>query len=205
MRAYLVGAWFALGMGCSPTVLVAKTERDPFVDLDQVVPRDQLTISLVVLAPSEPERLLLSDEPLHNGGRIALKVRTSHDAYVNVVLFSSSGQVKVLFPHGDYNQISGQCPVRIPRLDWLTVQGPAGAENLHVIASTIPLAQADPVLCRRLRLPCSSAVEPARPLPCTVQPAPPQKGQRDISPLLKWAKDNGAGVADLRVTLQHVP
>lgn len=205
MKAGLVVACIALVSGCLPAASPLRAKRDPFAELDKDKPKDRLVVSLAVIVPGPPERHLRGDEPLHNGDKLAFKVWTNQDAYVNMVLVSPDGKPDVLFPDNGVNQLKGRCPIRIPRIGWLQLDGPMGPENLRLVASVRTLAKTDPDLCRAMRLPCSSLSEPAHPAECSSAPAVPTANIRDIAPLLPWAADNGSGAADLRVTLQHLP
>lgn len=204
MRGIAICPWLALWAGCSSTVLVS--ERDPFADEDKGSASGLLSVSLRVLVPGEQgERLLIGDEPLHSGDRLAFVVRTNQDAYVHAVLRSSSGKSDVLFPDEKFNQISGRCAVRIPSRGWLRMSRQVGLENVRVVASATPLTQADPRLCQTLQLSCEANAPPAQPSPCSPQSALSQSGRRTVNPLVKRGLDDGSGVASVSVALQHLP
>lgn len=191
-------------LGCTQQNLVQ--ERDPFAEDDAGQKGDLLSVSLRVLVPDEHgERLLLGEEELHNGDGIAFVVRTSETAFLNVVMMSPKGTPTIHFPDEGFTQVPKDCSLRIPSRGFIYLQEPAGPENLRVVASREPLSQADSRLCQALQLPCTTPAVPARLAPCTLTSAAPQKHRRGLTPLVKRAQDDGAGVASVATMLKHVP
>lgn len=203
--------WFALlGMSlwldCHNPLIIA--ERSALPADEVVATKDTLTVSLRIVAPTDfGERLLIDGELLHNGDQLALLVWTSQSAYLNVVKLSIDGRANALFPVDKFQRTPGHCAVRIPSRGWLYLRAPAGPENLRVVASLRPLAEADFRMCQALQLHCAVGTEPAKTLLCAepLTQNATSHGKRAVNPLIKYAVDEGNGVASIAVILQHVP
>jgi hypothetical protein len=99
-----------------------------------------------IAAQSNPRRkvdVTLSRASLKIGGDpLALKLKSSHDGYVHLVLLGSdSKSFYVLFPNAldADNRIKANQTLSLPRPDWkLVAQGPAGTDQLLVLVSDTP-------------------------------------------------------------------
>ena len=79
---------------------------------------------------------------LKSGDKIALSVSVSRPAYIYVLQFFPDGSAEVLFPApGEERAISGT--QRVPDTGWFQLDDAVGEENVYVVASAEPLAQAD--------------------------------------------------------------
>ncbi len=99
-----------------------------------------------IAAQSNPRRkveVTLSRASLKIGGDpLALKIKSSHDGYVHLVLLGSdSKSFYVLFPNAldADNRIKANQTLSLPRPDWkLVAQGPVGTDQLLVLVSDTP-------------------------------------------------------------------
>lgn len=99
-----------------------------------------------IAAQSNPRRkvdVTLSRASLKIGGDpLALKIKSSHDGYVHLVLLGSdSKSFYVLFPNAldADNRIHANQTLSLPRPDWkLVAQGPVGIDQLLVLVSDTP-------------------------------------------------------------------
>ena len=99
-----------------------------------------------IAAQSNPRRkvdVTLSRASLKIGGDpLALKIKSSHDGYVHLVLLGSdSKSFYVLFPNAldADNRIRANQTLSLPRPDWkLVAQGPVGIDQLLVLVSDTP-------------------------------------------------------------------
>lgn len=194
----------ALLCGCGPSPQL--TYRDSELAESDPAAGSELQVSLRLFASTDRgEHVVGEGETLHSGDRIFALVRASQQAYLYVVLFSADGAASVLFPEGEVRLAPAGCTLRLPQSGTLYLQDPTGVENLHVVASSRPLQQADRRLCEQLRLPCA---EPpfeaaARPGACVAS----GKGQKTkgVISAYKLAKASANGVASLRLPIQHAP
>ena len=99
-----------------------------------------------IAAQSNPRRkvdVTLSRASLKIGGDpLALKIKSSHDGYVHLVLLGSDNKsFYVLFPNAldANNRIHANQTLSLPRPDWkLVAQGPVGTDQLLVLVSDTP-------------------------------------------------------------------
>ena len=99
-----------------------------------------------IAAQSNPRRKVevsLSRASLKIGGDpLALKLKSSHDGYVYLVLLGSDNKsFYVLFPNAldADNRIKANQTLSLPRPDWkLVAQGPVGTDQLLVLVSDTP-------------------------------------------------------------------
>ena len=79
---------------------------------------------------------------LKSGDKIALSVSLTRPAYIYVLQFFPDGSAEVLFPGpGEEHPITGT--QRVPGTGWFQLDDAVGEENVYVVASAEPLAQAD--------------------------------------------------------------
>jgi len=128
---------FALGCGGKPAP--APVEPAATAPLE-------LTFQTFAQADSG-QRPVAMGSTLKTGDRIALSVSVTSPAYIYVLQFFPDGKAGILFPGpGEERAMSGT--QRIPGTGWFELDEVVGTENVYVIASKEPLAQADAAVKR---------------------------------------------------------
>ncbi|MBA2538037.1 MAG: DUF4384 domain-containing protein [Deltaproteobacteria bacterium] len=127
-------------------------------------------LELTFRAVGEGEKAVAMGSTLKSGERIALSMTLTRPAHVYVLQFFPDGTAAVLFPGpGEEKPISGL--QRIPATGWFELDQNVGDENVYVVASVEPLAQADASVKRTVDVVRTSGKAPDA--PAAVEPVSP--------------------------------
>ena len=194
VRGVMTGLALACGIGCatrppppaSParaaTPLVGAVPT-PVAPPEAVAGRVQLMVRMQVARDGRAVRPVALGEALQTGDRLELFVEVDRAAYVYLVQFFADGSSAVLFPPADDVRLQPGPATRIPRTgQWFQLDDARGEENIYVLASSRPLAQADLVahdVIQEVRVSQVGTLEPApAALPAAAPVAPPPRPRR---------------------------
>jgi hypothetical protein len=130
-------------------------------------PAGALELSFQALA--DGQKPVAMGSTLQSGDRIALSMTVTRPAHIYVIQFFPDGTADVLFPRpGEEKPISGT--QRIPATGWFELDKVVGEENVYVVASVEPLAQADASVKRTVDVVRTTGKAPPEE-PATAEPA----------------------------------
>lgn len=183
MKPWMMLLAFAVGCGGS----TAPRPTEPAGSGSAAPPPLELTFQTVA-GEGAASRGVRIGSTLHSGDRIALEMNLNRPAYVYVVQFFADGSASVLFPEaGEERPISGA--QRIPGTGWFELDDAVGDENVYVVASVAPLAEADAAIQQVVddvrtssTAPAPRADPPPAPVDAGVPPPAPDAAPPDAAP-----------------------
>lgn len=125
-------------------------------------------LELTFQALTDSQKPVAMGSTLRSGDRIALSLTVTRPAHIYVMQFFPDGSADVLFPKpGEEKPMSGT--QRIPGTGWFELDNVVGDENVYVVASVEPLAQADAAVKRTVDVVRTSRKAPPED-PTTAEP-----------------------------------
>lgn len=195
-----------IALGSLSLSLFLSCAHTPKPDPRTATERDTATLSVslrILHAKDTQESLVAEEDLLHNGDFVSFTVRANQQAYLYVVLVGTDKSTQVLFPTPQYQLAPARCTLRVPS-HALNLGGPAGTEDLRVVASLRPLQEVDRALYEELELDHNPATKIAQPVvaPCSAEPVNNQL-LRGRVPAVKTGHAESNGVAQTRFSLRH--